>query len=72
MRFFVKPIALALLIVILGHYTSEGTLEAMPRSIAIVMAIVISAELGLRFFLGTDTLRSFLISHNKIVTKHRP
>ena len=68
-RFFVKPIALALLIVILGT-TSEGTLEAMPRSIAIVMAIVICAELGLRFFLGTGILRSFLVSHNKIVTKN--
>jgi len=48
-QLLVEPIALALLLLSLAHYTSEGTLEAMPKSVAIIVIFIIIAECILRW-----------------------
>jgi hypothetical protein len=39
LNFTIEPIIISMLIILLAHYTSEGTLEAMPFSIFIILLI---------------------------------
>ena len=51
-RLIIEPILIALLIVTLGQFTSEGTLESMPQTIAIVVAFGVIGEFFLRRSFG--------------------
>lgn len=47
-RFLTEPIVFSMLIVLVGLYTSEGTLESMPQSIAAITVFAIFGELIIR------------------------
>ena len=48
-KLLIEPIVFSLLIVALGLFTSEGTLEAMPQSIGIIIVFAIFGELLVRW-----------------------
>jgi len=54
-KLLIEPIVFSMLIVIVGFYTSEGTLESMPQSIALIGAFAIFGELFARRLVKKST-----------------
>jgi hypothetical protein len=53
----IEPVLIALLIITLGKFTSEGTLEAMPMAIAIIITFGVIGECFLRWRFGGTVRR---------------
>jgi len=64
-KLLVEPIVFAFLIVLVGHYTSEGTLESMPQSIALLILFAIIGENLVRYY----CLKKPVIASNIITRK---
>lgn len=54
-KLLIEPIVFSMLIVIVGIYTSEGTLESMPQSIALIGAFAIFGEFFARRLVKNST-----------------
>ena len=54
-KLLIEPIVFSMLIVIVGLYTSEGTLESMPQSIALIVVFAIFGEFFTRRLVKNST-----------------